>query len=119
MGCWKCQGLLVECLLVDYEESSLPVRGWRCLNCGAISDTLIRERQSRLPAVQRTCLSTAVRARYSVVPGFTAQPSPAPEEFEDINWTRLLADEDEDEAVAESVDPAEEEEGRLDASCAG
>ena len=119
MGCWKCQGLLVECLLVDYEESSLPVRGWRCLNCGAISDALILERQRPLLAAPPLSPSTAVRASYSVVPGFTAPPAAVLEEFEDINWTRLLANEDDDEAVAEGVDDAEEKEGRLDASYAG
>jgi len=43
MNCPRCGGLLIDEYMVDPLEGSLSgFHGWRCVNCGAINDDVIR-----------------------------------------------------------------------------
>ncbi len=44
MTCTRCEGLMVSDDLIDLEESYHPMwlRGYRCVSCGNIVDTLIQ-----------------------------------------------------------------------------
>jgi uncharacterized protein DUF4325 len=44
MNCTKCQGLMVEEPLND---SFVRLNGWRCVNCGALFDSVIGDNQGR------------------------------------------------------------------------
>ncbi|MGQ0810588.1 MAG: hypothetical protein ACT4OO_05110 [Nitrospiraceae bacterium] len=43
MNCTRCEGLMVGDHLLDLQESGGPmwVRGWRCVACGNIEDSVI------------------------------------------------------------------------------
>lgn len=43
MKCTKCEGLMVTDHLIDIRESAIPMwmKGWRCVTCGNIVDSLI------------------------------------------------------------------------------
>jgi len=42
MECSRCDGLMVCDDLIDMRESSIPMKGWRCVSCGNIIDPLIQ-----------------------------------------------------------------------------
>jgi len=43
MHCTRCQGLMIEDQLFDFEgtQGFMWVKGWRCMNCGHAVDPLI------------------------------------------------------------------------------
>ncbi len=41
MECTRCAGMMVVDHYVDIAGSSMLVRTWRCINCGAVVDPLI------------------------------------------------------------------------------
>jgi len=45
MQCTRCDGLMVADNLIDIQESSIPMwmKGWRCVSCGNIVDSLIQQ----------------------------------------------------------------------------
>ena len=45
MQCARCDGLMVGDSLIDIQESSIPMwmKGWRCVSCGNIVDSLIQQ----------------------------------------------------------------------------
>ncbi|MBX3238143.1 MAG: hypothetical protein KF814_18500 [Nitrospiraceae bacterium] len=51
MGCPRCQNLMVEEVFVDMQADTSPssFKGWRCIMCGAIVDSLILRHQSAPP----------------------------------------------------------------------
>ena len=54
MSCLRCKGFTVREYLVDLREGSLwGVFGWRCVNCGAIGDTLIQSNPKKPSACTR------------------------------------------------------------------
>jgi len=44
MQCARCDGLMVADNLIDMRESSIPMwmKGWRCVSCGNIVDSIIQ-----------------------------------------------------------------------------
>lgn len=40
VACYRCSGLLVPEVMVDMQWSSRILHGWRCVNCGAVGDTV-------------------------------------------------------------------------------
>lgn len=56
MTCTRCEGLMVSDSLIDIQESSQPMwtRGWRCVACGNIVDTLILKHRM----IQRSCFKS-------------------------------------------------------------
>ncbi len=52
MRCGRCHGLMVVDYLMDMEDDSGPLwlRAWRCVNCGAVEESVItRHRLERAP----------------------------------------------------------------------
>jgi len=45
MQCVRCDGLMVADNLIDMQESGMPMwmKGWRCVSCGNIIDSLIQK----------------------------------------------------------------------------
>ena len=43
MKCTRCQGLMIEDQLFDFEGTHgfMWMKGWRCMNCGHVMDPLI------------------------------------------------------------------------------
>jgi hypothetical protein len=66
MTCPRCDGLVVrEYLLDHWEGSQSGFHGWRCVNCGAIHDDVIRLNQRLSPSPKRVRLPvTAVDLAY-------------------------------------------------------
>ena len=53
MNCPRCDGLAVSDYSIDLQAgSSSGFHGWRCVNCGMISDDVIRENQLAAPALK-------------------------------------------------------------------
>lgn len=51
MNCLRCSGLVVHEYLLNPREGSLSgFCAWRCVNCGAIHDDVIRLNQRVLPS---------------------------------------------------------------------
>ncbi len=50
MTCTRCEGLMVSEHLVDLHESFHPMwlRGYRCVSCGNIVDSLIQRREGSI-----------------------------------------------------------------------
>jgi len=48
MQCEKCKGLMVRERFSDY---FLIVYAWKCINCGAIVDSIITHNQKKRPAI--------------------------------------------------------------------
>ncbi len=52
MRCGRCHGLMVVDCLMDMEDDSgaLWLRAWRCVNCGAVEESVITgQRLERAP----------------------------------------------------------------------
>ncbi len=51
MGCPRCSNLMVEEVFVDMHADTNPLsfKGWRCVICGAIVDSLIARHQANRP----------------------------------------------------------------------
>jgi len=47
MHCTRCQGLMMEDQLFDFEgtQGFMWMKGWRCMNCGHIVDPVIAANQ--------------------------------------------------------------------------
>ena len=46
MLCHRCNGFMVEELLSDMDDQSSRAQGYRCVNCGEVTDSvLLRHRQ--------------------------------------------------------------------------
>jgi hypothetical protein len=45
MTCIRCQGLMVEEQLYDFEGTYgfMSMKGWRCVNCGRVHDSAIEQ----------------------------------------------------------------------------
>jgi uncharacterized Zn finger protein len=45
MTCIRCQGLMVEDQLFDFEGTHgfMWMKGWRCVNCGRVHDSAIEQ----------------------------------------------------------------------------
>ena len=52
MTCLRCQGLLVSEVLRDYLGTYIRYEAWRCVNCGAIFDSMIAHHQLEHPAIR-------------------------------------------------------------------
>ena len=59
MTCIRCQGLMVEDQLFDFEgtQGFMLMKGWRCVNCGRVHDSAIEQhrvaRQEKVLALPR------------------------------------------------------------------
>ena len=47
MTCIRCQGLMVEDQLFDFQGTHgfMWMKGWRCVNCGRVHDSAIEQRR--------------------------------------------------------------------------
>ena len=53
MNCPRCGGLAISDYSIDLQAGpSSGFHGWRCVNCGMISDDVIRENQQTAPALR-------------------------------------------------------------------
>ena len=54
MNCPRCAGLVVSDYRIDQQVGpSSGFQGWRCVNCGMISDDVIRENQLTALALRK------------------------------------------------------------------
>jgi len=66
MSCPRCEGFIIREYLVDSREGFLSgFHGWRCINCGAIGDDVIRSNRQRLPPLRRCLKREASRQLFS------------------------------------------------------
>lgn len=54
VGCLRCQNPMVEEVFVDLEADSGPTsfRGWRCIVCGDVLDSIILQHRTERPEPQ-------------------------------------------------------------------
>ncbi|MGH7232146.1 MAG: hypothetical protein ACREJU_12420 [Nitrospiraceae bacterium] len=50
MECWKCRGLVVKEWMADELDEAYV---WRCLNCGSLTDEIIRRNQKGVVMAKR------------------------------------------------------------------
>ena len=71
MQCARCDGFMVADNLIDIRESSIPMwmKGWRCVSCGNIVDSLIQQHRMIQQAGATRLLETKTampRLRYAL-----------------------------------------------------
>ena len=51
MTCIRCQGLMVEDQLFDFQGTYgfMSMKGWRCVNCGRVHDSVIEQHRLARP----------------------------------------------------------------------
>lgn len=66
MTCSRCQGLMVEDHLFDYEGSyrHLWARSLRCINCGHIHDSVVAQNLKTQPAQAKVLVGTNTEPDY-------------------------------------------------------
>lgn len=52
MTCSRCQGFLVSEVLQDYFGTYFRYKAWRCVNCGAIFDSVVAHHRLEHPRQQ-------------------------------------------------------------------
>jgi hypothetical protein len=66
MTCIRCQGLMVEDQLFDFEGTYgfMSMKGWRCVNCGRVHDSAIE--QHRLARQEKVLALATGKPDYQV-----------------------------------------------------
>lgn len=52
MGCQRCKGLMIPDHFVDFRDDTgrLMFKGWRCVNCGEVIDSVVLTHRSEAPS---------------------------------------------------------------------